>query len=69
MTDRDRLRERTRGELYGIAGRAAGEAALEHGRDGARMRTATDAFLLSRIARAVVDALLDTDDDGTLVQR
>jgi hypothetical protein len=42
---------------YGIAGRAAGEAVLEHGRDGARLRPASDAFLLSRIARAVVDAL------------
>ena len=42
---------------YGIAGRAAAEAVLEHGRDGARLRPASDAFLLSRIARAVVDAL------------
>jgi hypothetical protein len=41
---------------YGIAGRAAAEAVLEHGRDGARLRSASDAFLLSRIAR-VVDAL------------
>ena len=42
---------------YRIAGRAAAEAVLEHGRDGARLRPASDAFLLSRIARAVVDAL------------
>jgi CBS domain-containing protein len=46
-------------ERYGIAGKAAGEAVLEHGRDGARLRPAADAFLLSRIARAVVDALDD----------
>lgn len=44
-------------DRYGIAGRAAGAAVLEHGRDGARLRPANDAFLLSRIARAVVDAL------------
>ena len=50
-TDRERL--------YGIAGRAAGEAALAHGRDGDRIRRVTDAFVLSRIARAVVDALCD----------
>ena len=48
-----------RERLYGIAGRAAGEAALEHGRDGGRLRPATDAFVLSRIARAIVDALCD----------
>jgi hypothetical protein len=47
------LNEGDRGRLYGIAGRAAGEAAL---------RSATDAFLLSRIARAIVDAILD--DEG-----
>ena len=47
-----------REQLYGIAGRAAGEAALTHGRDGGRTRSATDAFVLSRIARAVVDAVL-----------
>jgi hypothetical protein len=46
---------------YGIAGKAAGEAALEHGRDGARMRLVTDAFVLSRIARAIVDALAEHD--------
>jgi hypothetical protein len=42
---------------YGIAGRAAAEAVLEHGREGARLRPASDAFLLSRIARAIIDAL------------
>jgi hypothetical protein len=46
---------------YGIAGKAAGEAALEHGAG----RKATDAFVLSRIARAVVDAL-DADDRGAV---
>ena len=46
-----------RERLYGIAGRAAGEAALEHGRDGSRIRPVNDAFALSRIARAVVDAI------------
>jgi hypothetical protein len=46
---------------YGIAGRAAGEAALEFGAG----RKATDAFVLSRIARAVVDAL-DADDRGAV---
>lgn len=46
---------------YGIAGRAAGQAALEHGREGARTRPVTDAFVLSRIARAVVDALEAAD--------
>jgi hypothetical protein len=44
-------------ERYGIAARAAAEAVLEHRLDGARLRPASDAFLLSRIARAVVDAL------------
>jgi hypothetical protein len=55
----------TRDELYGIAGRAAGEAALEHGRDGARIRLVTDAFVLSRIARAIVDVIAPrvSDDD------
>jgi hypothetical protein len=48
-----------RERLYGIAGRAAGEAALAYGRDGARIRPVTDAFVLSRIARAVVDAICD----------
>lgn len=51
------LQESDSDRLYGVAGRAAGEAVLEHGRDGARLRSASDAFLLSRIARAVVDAL------------
>lgn len=49
---------------YGVAGRAAAEAVLEHGRDGARLRSASDAFLLSRIARAVVDALDEHDKRG-----
>lgn len=48
----DEERERA----YGAAGRAAGEAVLEHGLDGAKRRPANDAFLLSRIARACVDA-------------
>ena len=48
---------------YGIAGRAAGEAVLEHGRDGARLRAASDAFLLSRIARAMVDAIHAPEDE------
>lgn len=46
---------------YGIAGKAAGEAALEYGAG----RKATDAFVLSRIARAVVDAL-EADDRGAV---
>jgi hypothetical protein len=46
---------------YGIAGEAAGKAALEYGAG----RKATDAFVLSRIARAVVDAL-DADDRGAV---
>jgi hypothetical protein len=50
---------------YGIAGKAAGEAALAHGRDGVRIRSCQDAFVLSRIARAVVDAL-DADDRGAV---
>jgi hypothetical protein len=50
---------------YGIAGRAAGEAALEFGRDGARIRSCQDAFVLSRIARAVVDALAE-DERGAV---
>jgi hypothetical protein len=54
---------------YGIAGRAAAEAVLEHGRDGARLRSASDAFLLSRIARAVVDALDQAAHDETEVDR
>jgi hypothetical protein len=44
-------------DRYGIAGRAAGEAVLRYGHYSARPRSANDAFLLSRIARAVVDAL------------
>jgi hypothetical protein len=50
-----------KGRRYGIAGEAAGKAALEFGRDGARIRSCLDAFVLSRIARAVVDAL-DADE-------
>jgi ATP-dependent RNA circularization protein (DNA/RNA ligase family) len=46
---------------YGIAGEAAGKAALEYGAG----RKATDAFVLSRIARAVVDAL-EADDRGAV---
>jgi hypothetical protein len=46
-------------KAMGAAGRAAGEAVLKHGRDGARLRTADDAFLLSRIARASMDAAHD----------
>lgn len=57
MTLEPRRSDSERESLYGIAGRAAGEAALEHGRDGIRLRKANDAFLLSRIARAIVDAI------------
>jgi hypothetical protein len=53
---------------YGIAGRAAGEAVLKHGRDGAKLRPASDAFLLSRIAREIVDALAD-DERGAVEER
>ena len=49
---------------YGIAGRAAAEAARVIGR-GQPLRGGTDALLLSRIARAVVDAL-DADDRGAV---
>jgi hypothetical protein len=49
-------------DRYGIAGRAAGEAVLRYGHYSARPRPANDAFLLSRIARAVVDALDAYDD-------
>ena len=45
---------------YGIADRAAGEAARVIGR-GQPLRGGTDTLLLSRIGRAVVDAL-DADD-------
>jgi hypothetical protein len=53
---------------YGIAAKAAGEAALRYGHYGAKVRPITDAFLLSRIARAVVDAL-DADDRGAVKER
>lgn len=43
-------------EAYGAAGRAAAEAVLKHGLDGAQRRPANDAFLISRVARACVDA-------------
>jgi len=43
-------------DAYGPAGRAAGEAALEHARDGVRIRSITDAYALSRVARACVEA-------------
>jgi hypothetical protein len=46
---------------YGAAGRAAGETVLQEGRDGARLRPANDAYLLSRIARACVDAVFELD--------
>jgi hypothetical protein len=53
---------------YGIAAKAAAEAVLEYGRDGARLRPAADAFLLSRIGRAVVDAL-EADGRGAVEER
>ena len=62
MSDEDRRSVLSNIERrYGIAGRAAGEAALQFGAG----RKATDAFVCSRIARAVVDALA-ADDQGAV---
>lgn len=63
---REQVQESDRESRYGIAGRAAAEAVLEHGRDGSRLRPAGDAFLLSRIARAVVDALDKHEGGGAI---